>query len=163
MRVEFKQSVKAADIFRTLALVANKGQNVYVEWTRDAKTRKDSQVVVTKTVRAQVRYGVNYANMGAIRDGIEAGEREEVQPLAWGHWRKGYVNRIIDHNGVEYCRFACGTFANVPRHVSYTLNGKPATFEQVKPHLLASELPSDEKPLVFNLRAETITAVGNPE
>ena len=159
MRIELK-TPSAEQVFNALSSVAYKGQNIYVEWTRDAKTRKACDAIVTKSVRAAVRYGVNYANMASVRDAIASGERGEVESLPWGQWRNGREGMIIEHNGKEYCRFACGTFANMKRDVEWTLNGKASSFEQVKPFLLASELTSGETPQVLALNAQTITAIG---
>ena len=151
----------AVEVFAALEQVANKGQNVYVEWQRDCKLRKSAEgVTVQKLVRAPVRYGVNYGNMASVKGAIAEGLRGEVESLPWGTWRTGYESRIIDHKETEYCRFAAGTFANMQHTASYTLNGTPATFEQVRPYLLASELPSGDTPLVFTVKARDITSVG---
>ena len=151
----------AVEVFTALAQVANKGQNVYVEWQRDCKLRKSAEgITIQKLVRAPVRYGVNYGNLSTVKSAIAEGLRGEVESLPWGTWRKGYESRIIDHKETEYCRFAAGTFANMQRSAEYTLNGTPANFEQVRPYLLASELPNGEVPLVFTVKARDIVSVG---
>ena len=161
MRIELK-TPSAEQVFNALSSLAGKGQNVYVEWTRDAKTRKAFDVTIRKHVRAGVRYGIDYSHVSSVRDAIADGSRDEVGPLPWGQWRSGRVNQIIDHNGKEYVRLAVGTFANMKRTVSWELNGMPSSFEAVKPYLLASEVPKedDEKPVIMNLHASDITAVG---
>ena len=159
MRLELNKA-DAETVFSALEQVARKGQNVYVEWQRDCKTRKTMQAEVTKRVRAAVRYGVNYANIASIKTAIADGLRGEVESLPWGQWRTGYENRIIDQTGNEYCRLAASTFASMRRDITWYLNGTIATFAQVKPYLLSSELPTGETPTVFTVKPQTIIAVG---
>jgi hypothetical protein len=158
-RIELNGKADAETIFAELKNVANKGANVYVEWLRDAKTRKDCQQRIQKRVIAPVRYGIAYANIGEVKNAIASGLREEIQPLPWGTWRKGFENMIIDHKGIEYCRLAAGTFENMTRQTEWTIDGKPATYEQALPFLLASEKPTEEKPLVFCVKADSLQAI----
>jgi len=160
MRIELNQTASAEQVFTALEQVGNAGTNIYVEWQREAKTRKEANVTVAKIVRAPIRYGINYANLAVVKDAIADGLREEVQPLPWGQWKAGFVNRIITHKGNEYCRFSAASFANLRRSTEWSLNGKAVDFATVRPYLLASEISNGETPLVFTVKASAITAVG---
>ena len=150
---------------KALAIVAavqnKKGQHVLAVWERFAKTLKTSSVVIGKRTSAYVRAGINYANLGVVKDGIAAGERGEVESLPWGQWRAGFETMIIDHKDCEYVRLYPATFDNLVPTVQWFMNGQPATYEQVEPHLLASEKrkDDDDKPLCFTLKAETVLEI----
>lgn len=164
MLIELDRKCNAAQVLEAMKMAGSKGANIYVQWRRDMKTRKGTEATVEKVVTAPVRYGVDYANMSAVKSGIAAGTRGEVESLPWGQWREGYEGLVIDHKGQEYVRFAAGTFANMKRSSSYLLNGKPATQADIEPLCLASEFrDNDETPTVFNVKPGTITAIGVAE
>lgn len=143
------------------AVQNKKGQHVLAVWERTAKTLKTSSVVIGKRTSAYVRAGINYANLGAVKDGIATGERGEVESLPWGQWRSGFETMIIDHKGTEYVRLYPATFGNLVPSVQWSLDGRLATYDEVEPHLLASEKrkEDDEKPLCFTLKAETVLEI----
>jgi hypothetical protein len=58
--------------------------------------------VLEKVTTGTFRLGLDYSNLGAVKEGIEAGERGEVQPLPWGQWLEFPI--LIQHNGKEYAR-----------------------------------------------------------
>jgi len=139
-----------------------KGQHVAATWQRQAKTRKGSPIIGKRT-QVFVRSGINFANLSAVKSGIESGERGEIQPI-WkgkGQWKQFPFILFHVDTGVEYVRLYPAAFDNLKPSVEYTLDGKPATFEQVKPFLLESELPSDEKPDCFTVKAESIISIGD--
>ena len=143
------------------AVQDKKGQHVLAVWERSAKTLKTATCTIVKRTSAYVRAGINYANLCVVKDGIEAGERGEVESLPWGQWRAGFETMIIDHKGTEYVRLYPATFGNLVPDVQWFMDSKPATYEQVEPHLLASEKRKDneDKPLCFTLKAESILEI----
>lgn len=140
-----------------LEIVSNvqsrKGQHVKATWQRIAKTFKDCPLLIVKRTSAYVRAGIEYANL-AMNEGTETGE------LPWGEWAK--YPFIIAHKGKEYVRLYPASFANLSTpSVEWSIDGKPATYTQVEPYLLASEKRKDDedKPLCFTLKAEDIIAL----
>ena len=129
----------------------HKGQNQKLTWTRPAHTRKAFEGMITKTTTAIVRAGIDYANLASIKQGIESGERDEVGPLPWGEWIE--FPFTIGHKGNEYVRLYPSSFAGMPKTTTWAMNGKPVSFADVAPYLLASELPKDDddKPACFCL------------
>lgn len=160
MRIELNKQANAEMVFQALHQVAPKGANVYITWERECKTRKDVNCIVTKRVTAPIRYGISYGNIRAIKDAIQSGERDAVQPLASGQWRKGFENLIIDDKDKEKCRFEVSSFANMKRTSEYFIDGIPTTFDSVSSMLLASEIKKKSSLLVFDLNPKNIIAVG---
>lgn len=144
------------------ALFEHKGQNVFVTWERDCDTYKGTKEKVTKRTKALVRSGIDYANLGSVKSGIETGERGEVQPLpSWQEW--ACAPYILRHkgNGTEYVRLFPGSFKNVAPVVEYFIDGNAATKADVAPLLMASEKRDrDEEPTVFNVKVNSILNIG---
>jgi hypothetical protein len=150
-------SLDAKAIVETLR--TRKAQHVPATWERAMKTLKGTKENITKRTTAYVRAGIDYANLAAVKQGIEAGEREAVEPLPWGEWVA--FPFIIAHKGAEYVRLYPAVFDNLKATVEYFIDGKPATVEQVRPLCLASEFRErDEAPLCFTLKAESIVSIG---
>jgi len=148
-------------------LQGRKGQHVQLTWVRPVDTLKSAAVSITKRTCAWVRTGINYANLASVKDGIEMGTRDEVQPLPYGQWRAGWVNYIIDHTpkgasaNVEYVRMYPPVFDNLSHPtVEWTMDGVPTTYEAVEPYLKASEKRKERAKECFNVRAEYVVAIG---
>lgn len=147
-----------------LEIVSNvrnrKGQHVRATWQRVAKTFKDCPLLIVKRTSAYVRAGIEYANLALVKDAVASGERGEVESLPWGEWAD--YPFIIAHKGKEYVRLYPAVFDNLSTpSVEWSIDGKPATYAQVEPFLLASEKrkDDDDKPLCFTLKAEDVVAL----
>ena len=138
------------------SLLTRKGQNVRVQWTREMKAKKAFDGILTKTVYAVVRSGIDYANLTSVKDGIADGTRGEVQPLPWGTWRKGFERYLIDHKGATYLRLFPSSSLTQKPITTYFVNGKQVEFSAIENVALASEKPSDERPEVFCLKLDTL-------
>ena len=136
--IEFCGRATAEQVFAALDFVAHAGQNIAIQWRRDAKCRKGVLDVIKKETTGWIRYGLDYSHLGTIRNAIERGERPPVSSLPYGEWKDGFEDRIIVHKGEEQCRFYANSFALAPV-VSWFKNGRPVTLDAVKPMLLASE------------------------
>lgn len=144
------------------ALKSRKGQHVRATWQRTLKTLKDVPMVVTKRTSVWVRAGINYANLTSVREGIESGEREEVQPLKWGTWAQ--FPFIITHKGNDYVRLYPAVFENLKTQtrVEFFVDGLPASRESAQALCLASEFRDREDELTcFTLKAENILEIGD--
>lgn len=143
----------------------HKGQHVRATWKRQLKTLKGVVHTVEKQTSAWVRAGIDYANLSKVKEGIETGERGEVQPLKFGFWVQ--FPFIIRHtpkgseSPVDYVRLYPATFANLKTPaVEYFIDGKPATAEDVRPLCLASEFREREDELLcFTLKAESVLSI----
>lgn len=152
--------MKAIEIVQELQ--NKKGRHIRATWSRMAKTFANCPHVITKRTSVFVRSGINFEHIAVVQNGIEKGERPEVQPLPWGQWREGFFPYVIDHKGIEYIRLYPATFDNLTPSVEWTIDGTPANFEKVKSFLLSSELPKkDEKPLCFTVKVESIIGIGD--
>lgn len=142
------------------ALSGHKGQHIQVTWSRPAKVGKDCPLVIVKRTSAFVRAGIDYSNLASVKSAVANGEREEPQGLPWGTWQT--FPFTIEHKGKEYVRLYPASFANLTPTVEWSIDGKPATFEQVSPFLLASEKRSqtDDKPECFTVCADSIVSIG---
>lgn len=137
------------------------GQHVNVSWSRKAKTRGSCPFEIIKHTSAFVRTGIKYANLQAVKSEIAAGNREQVGQLPFGHWRPGFENYIIDHNGTEYVRLYPASFDNLSEpQVSWTMDGITATFDDVKLYLKRSEDKREHQSACFTVKAEDINSVG---
>lgn len=152
--------MKALEIVNQLK--NRQGQHTKIAWQKVCKTLKSFDGIVSKRTVAHVRTGINYVNLAEVRAEIISGERDGVEPLPWGQWVKGFEKYIIEHKGTDYVRLYPATFANLVPQVEWTLNGKPASFAEVEPFLLASEKPKadEDKPLCFTVKAESVIAIG---
>jgi len=82
-----------------------KGQFIRVKYRTNIKlaaAKAKEGYTVIKEVDGIFRTGIDYANLGAVKAGIEAGERNEVGGLPWGEWST--FPWIISHKGAEYVR-----------------------------------------------------------
>jgi len=152
--------MKATEIIQQIE--SRRGQHVLVTWQRVAKTLKGaSSLLIVKRTSAWVRSGINYANLGEVKEGIADGTRGEVQPLPWGEWIQ--FPFIIGHKGMEYVRLYPATFDNLVPSVEWSINGRPATYEAVEPYVQSSEKrkSEDDKPLCFTVKAESVISIAD--
>lgn len=142
-----------------------KGTNVRCIWRRNMKTRKGVLQIVEKETETSIRAGIDFANLGAVKDGIESGERGEVQPLPWGHWKE--FPFIIAHTPkgqteeIDYVRLYPSSFGNIKTHVRYFINGVVSTEEQTKELTLASEFRETDEPILcYTVKAKDVITIG---
>ena len=148
------------DINEIKEIIKNrKGANLRAIWGKSLKTRKEyKDQLVEKVTSIVIRGGIDFANLGVVKEGIESGERGEVQSLPWGEW--GEFPLHITHKGADYARFYPASGIDFPTKVEYYLNGELATKEAVQSMCLASEFPNrDEAPLCYTVKAENVRAI----
>ncbi len=146
-----KQKMKASEIVQKLQ--SRKGQHVGVQWSRVMKTRAGVGSVIIKSTRTFVRAGIDYANLSSVK-----AEGRDVESLPWGEWVQ--FPFTIAHKGVDYVRLYPAVFANLRPVVTYSIDGRVASAEEVRPLCLASEFrDSDDAPKCFTVKAESIVAI----
>ena len=132
-----------------------KGQFLTVEYT-STSTRPRAEfkgVALAKRVRMVVRAGIDFANLKSVKDGIESGERGEVQPLAWGEWF--LFPYVITHKGGYYFRLY--PVAGSKPTVIYTVDGEEVSREAWMGYLTPSErakMESGDRPECITVKAE---------
>ncbi len=155
---------------KILAALSQAGSNSCVVWTRKLKTLRDVPCVVEKFTSAVVVSGVDYANRKNVREGIESGERGEVQALPWGEWLE--FSLVIGHTKkgtsdyAEYIRLyplseaQMDAFPAFKPKTLYFIDGAPATADECKKLCLASEFRTDDKPIeCFTLNVDAVQTV----
>lgn len=146
------------------AIQTRKGQHVQATWQREAKTKKGTAFKIEKRTCAWVRSGIDYSKLASVKQGIESGERGEVQPLPkWSEWMQfPFTLKHVD-NGTEYVRLYPATFQNLAKEtkVEWLMDGVVSTYAEVEPYLLASEKRDEEKesPACFTLKAESVMTI----
>ena len=143
-----------ADLDR-LAIISQicetKGQYLALAWKSEKKPSKDHKgKELVKITRATVRAGIDYANLGTVRDGIASGERGEVEPLPWGEWFK--FPYLIQHKGEIYVRL----YPTAQARSTYKINGSEVSKGEFESCLPPSERESGNAPACFTVKARNI-------
>jgi hypothetical protein len=147
--------MKDIKTYITEKIVAHKkGSFFSLSWRSEHKpaaAHKGTQLV--KMTVATVRFGVEYANLGTVREGIESGQRGPVQPLAWGQWAD--YPYVIEHKGGRYLRvYPC---PNNLAKISYFVDGKQVGKAEFAAYMAPSAAKAlDEERLCFNIKVENI-------
>ncbi len=157
-------------------LKENKGRNLRATWRRSAKVRKGITNRIEKETSATIRTGINFANLSAVKEGIQSEQREEVQPLQWGTWQE--FPFIIEHKETEYLRLypassvpfqydggvaICQANENAIQRpkVTWYLDGREIPFVLIQEFLLASEHPKpiEETPICFTIKLQDLVSL----
>lgn len=130
------------------------GQFLSVVFTTEKSPRAEFKgTVLVKRVRMVARAGVQFANLATVREGIESGDRGEVQPLSWGEWFA--YPYVIRHKGGYYFRLY-PVAGSVPT-VIYTVDGVEVSREVWAGYLTPSErakMESGDRPDCITVKAE---------
>jgi len=142
-------------------ILDSKGSFVKVCWRSFPKPAAAHKgVVLEKTTSAVCRAGIDFSNLGVVKEAIANGERGEVEPLPWGEWKK--FPYIIEHKGVEYIRLYPSNSPTQFPFSRYFVDGVEVTKEAFSCYLTPSEAKklldptADEKPLCFTIKRENI-------
>ncbi len=144
----------------TEIIKGHKGQNLRAVWIRPMKTRKGVLNVVEKMTTAVIRGGVNYDNITRVIEGREDGTLPaENAGLKWGEWVEFPFH--ITHKGGDYVRLYPASGLDFVPTVTYFIDGVEVSKEEVEALCLASEFrKTDDKPLCFTLKAESVVSIG---
>lgn len=157
----------AADVRNKL--LNAKGQFVKAAWKSNPKpAAAHKNVLLEKHTVAIVQAGVNYANLSAVKQGIEDGTRGPVEELPWGEWyvdpltQKSWFPHVITHKDEYYLRLYPSNANNhIPKSV-FLVDGNEVTKDEFAKYLTPSEAkkllnPSDEdKPLCFTIKLKNL-------
>jgi hypothetical protein len=147
-----------------------KGQFVKAVWKSNptpAGAHKKAGVVLEKRTTAVCRAGVNFANLSSVKEGIESGERGEVQPLSWGEWwvddnDRNWFPYIIKHTpkGSVDEQFYIRLYPTETRpNCVYFVNNQEVDRETFASYLTPSEaakMTSEDRPECFTIKKDNI-------
>lgn len=141
-------------------LKARKGQFIRIEYfTNPAPAAAHKAHTLTKRTTMIVRTGIAFENLTSVKMAIAAGERPEVQPLAWGEW--DVHPWLITHKGCEYLRV---TIDGIPNHASstYEIDGQPVSrgeFLALLTPAKRAEAESGDRPEVLTIKVPNIVSL----
>ena len=138
----------------------NKGQFISVMFKSEKKAAaKHKGTLLEKRVEGVFRAGIDFGNLGSVKEGIANGERGEVQSLPFGEWVK--FPYLIQYNEVQYVRLY--PTKNCVLKVQYLVNG----VESTKENFLSFLTPSDkakaengEKPECITVKVSNLIKLG---
>lgn len=162
-------SVTAAEILEKIK--SAKGEFIKASWKSNPKpAAAHKNVLLEKQTVGVVRAGINYANLSAVKQGIEEGTRGPVEELPWGSWSvdsegKSLFPYLINHKNTEYIRLYPSEGINhVPKSIFF-VNGEEVTKEEFAKYLTPSEArkllePKEEdKPLCFTIKMQNLLPI----
>ena len=128
----------------------NKGQFISVMFKSEKKPAAIHKgTLLEKRIEGVFRAGIDFGNLGSVKEGIANGERGEVQPLPFGEWLK--FPYLIQYKETQYVRLY--PTKNCVLKVQYLVNG----VESTKENFLSFLTPSDKAKTENGERPECIT------
>lgn len=139
---------------------ATKGANIKLSWSRSCKVKKSCTDIITKSVKAVGRIGIDYDNQKVVIEKRENGELpEQSQPIWHGKGEWIAFPYLIRHTvtGQLYLRLYSSTGSAKPQ-VQFYRNGYACELADVSDVLLASEKNSEHGDC-FCCKLEDMTAI----
>ncbi len=133
-----------------------KGANIVVEWIRPAKTLKDVSDTILKHVRMVGRIGIEYDNLGVVKQKRENGQLpiQNAGPKGMTYEIYPYLLRS-DKSRKLHLRLFKSTCSAIKPHTKWFLNGTEVNKEDISEKLLASE-KGDSEGDCFSVGVENI-------
>jgi len=125
-------------------LFSKKGQYIAATFQTEKKgSAQHKSVKLEKRTSGNFRAGLSFENLSSVKEGIENGERGEVQPLPWGVWEK-FPYTILhtpakQNEQIRYVRLYPSLNPIHKVSVQYLVNGVESTKEQFASYLTPSE------------------------
>jgi len=134
------------------------GQFIQVSWASQPKPKAEfKDTVLRKVTDGIFRTGIDYSQIGVIKNAIEAGERGKVQSLPKGQDWVIFPHVIETKNGNLLALTTC---EGQKSKVQYFVNGEEVSKENFESYLVPSALKKPETPLVrFTIKAENLISV----
>lgn len=140
-----------------------KGQFIRVRFTSNVKGSASSKLkALSKITEGIFRSGIDYANLKKVKDGIESGERGEVESLPWGEWL--LPPWIIGHKDTEYLRLY--PVDGQKMDVTYIVDGQTVDKATFQSYLTPSQCAEREAPACITKKLNEISILGcweNPD
>jgi hypothetical protein len=138
------------------------GRHIHVEFRSESKPAKEFKGhKLEKITSGAFRAGIDYANLGEVKEAIARGERGEVEPLPWGEWAKFPFH--ITHNEKNYLRLypSTGGVIQAPK-VTYFVDGVEVEKDAYYGMMTESARKPNPKPC-FVVDMDNILVIGNEE
>ena len=156
LHINFKFMKPSEKILKT------KGQFVGVTFqTQKTPAASFKGTELLKLVKGTFRAGINFANLGSVKEGIANGERNEVGQLPWGEWIT--FPYVISHKGETYIRLYPVISENQKVTSEYFVNSKQVSKETFASYLTPSEakklLEPDKVADCFSIKENNIISM----
>ncbi len=142
------------------SLFGSKGQFISATFKSTKKPASAyKEVRLEKIVEGTFRAGINFANLGSVKEGIESGERGEVQPLPWGTWLQ--FPYTISHKEEIYVRLY--PTENCKLKATYLVDSVEVDREKFLSYLTPSDKAramEGEKPECITIKKSNILKLG---
>jgi hypothetical protein len=116
------------------------------------------QKKLEKITSNKFRAGIQFKNLKSVKDAIESGERDEIQPLRWGKWKK--YPYIIEHKDREYVRLYPSVNTASGITVTYKVDDIEVTRDIFNEYLKPSDRDRQgEVPECFTVAADNILTI----
>jgi hypothetical protein len=149
-----------------LSLVSNlSGKHVPVSFKSEGKPNKDHKgVKLEKRTEGTYRVGINFENLKGVHEGIESGERGEVQAPKGKKWVLFPFHLQNTAETTDYLRlyYPTGGFIQRPS-VVYYVDGQEVSKEVYNGYLTASDAkPKERDPNMdcFDVKMENVISIG---
>ena len=117
-----------------------------------------------KRISGVFRAGISFENLSSVKEGIESGERGEVQSLPFGEWEQyPYIIRHTDKNGMLNRYVRLYPTKNCVLKVQYLVNGVESTRENFLSFLIPSErakAETGERPECITIKVSNLLSLG---
>ena len=142
------------------SLFASKGQFISATFKSEKKPSASFKGVrLEKLIEGTFRAGINFANLGSVKEGIESGERGEVQSLPWGAWLQ--FPYTISHKEEIYVRLY--PTENCKLKVTYLVDSVEVEKDKFLSYLTPSEQAranEGERPECITIKKSTLLKLG---
>jgi hypothetical protein len=142
------------------SLFGSKGQFISATFKSEKKPSASFKGVrLEKLIEGTFRAGINFANLGSVKEGIANGERGEVQPLPWGTWLQ--FPYTISHKEEIYVRLY--PTENCKLKATYLVDGVEVAREKFLSYLTPSEQAranDGEKPECITIKKTNLLRLG---
>lgn len=139
-----------------------KGTYTNITFLSDIASNKDNKDhKIQKMVKAVVRLGVTYSHINVEPiQGRPVDNSQKQDHLPWGEWDPE-CDCLIAHKDNYYLRCTISRSPKHSRTITYLLDGKEVTREEIVGLVRPSELaPRDKEEYVFNPKIENVLALG---
>ena len=141
------------------SMSSSKGRFVSLTFKSNPKpSAQFKSVVLEKVTKGTFRTGVDFSQIKVVKDGIENGERGEVQGLLEGQSWAVFPFVIINKDGSQLLRLTIAT--GCKSEVTFKVNGLEVSREEFDSHLPPSARVKKDAPLVFNIKEANLLAIG---
>ena len=142
------------------SLFASKGQFISATFKSEKKPSASFKSVrLEKLIEGTFRAGINFANLGSVKEAIKSGERGEVKSLSWGTWLQ--FPYTITHKEEIYVRLY--PTENCKLRVTYLVDSVEVEKDKFLSYLTPSEqvrANEGERPECITIKKSNLLKLG---